>query len=131
MGKRNKYDPEVELAKGAKLEVASFDKTQKIAVIAGKVTVGGKGGVAAVSSVASGRHDASIDGTSGIWLSIFRYLRPDGTVDHVPGLNIMVPTAPGQSAEATAAAFAEQINSSHRPYRATADGADVRIVFTG
>ncbi len=124
------YDPQVELAKGAKLEAASYDKTQTVKVIANKVTVGGVAGVAEISGVATGRHDASIDGCLGIWLSIFRYMRPDGTVDHVAGWNIMIPTAAGQSAEATANAFAEQINSGTRPYRAAATGASLKIVFT-
>lgn len=129
MRKKN-YNPEVELAKGAQLEAASYDKTQKIAVLADKVTVGGNAGVAEVSGVATGRHDSSIDGTLGIWLSIFRYMRPDGTIDHVAGWNIMIPTVAAQSAEATAKAFADQINSGDRPYRAVTDGAKVRIVFT-
>ncbi|MHB0996014.1 MAG: hypothetical protein ACYC2I_06570 [Elusimicrobiales bacterium] len=121
----------MELAKGAKLEAASYDKTQKIEVVAGMVTVGGMAGIAKVSGIATGRHNASIDGTLGIWLSIFRYMRPDGTTDHVAGWNIMVSAAAGQSAEATAKAFAEQINSGTRPYKATTDGARVAIVFTG
>ena len=100
--KRGSYNPEVELAKGAKLEASSYDKTQKIAVIAGKVTVGGSAGVVEISGTATGRHDASIDGTLGIWLSIFRYMRPDGTTDHVAGWNIMATTVAGQSAEAPA-----------------------------
>lgn len=131
MAKRKTYNPEVEFSKGAKLEAASYDKTQKIAVIAGKVTVGGIAGVVAVSGVATGRHDASIDGTLGIWLSIFRYMRPDGTIDHVAGLNIMAATVAGQMPETTAKSFADQLNSSTRPYRATTDGAKVQIIFTG
>ena len=39
------YNPEVELAKGATLTAASYDKTQKITVTAGKVTVGGSLGL--------------------------------------------------------------------------------------
>lgn len=54
------YNPEVELVKGATLEVASYDKTQRIAVVADKVTVGGVAGVAGISGLATGRHDASI-----------------------------------------------------------------------
>ena len=127
---RKTYNPAVEMAKGARLEAASYDKTQKIAVIAGKVTVGGVAGVAEISGVATGRHDASIDGCLGIWLSIFRYMRPDGTINHVAGWNIMIPTVVGQSAEATANAFAEQINSGTRPYRAAATGCQVKVVFT-
>jgi len=131
MKKKAKYDPEVELAKGAVLDAASYDKTQKIKVIVNKVTVGGKAGIAEISGVATGRHDASVDGCLGIWLSIFRYMRPDGTVDHVAGWNIMIPTEPGQRADVTAKAFAEHINSGTRPYRAAANGAKLKIVFTG
>lgn len=131
MRKVTKYNPEVELAKGATLDVASYDKTQKIKVIANKVTVGGKAGIAEISGVATGKHDTTIDGSIGIWLSIFRYMRPDGTIDHVGGWNIMVLLKAGQSAVATAKAFTEQINGGTRPYRATATGAKVKIVFTG
>jgi hypothetical protein len=130
MSKPKNYNPEIELAKGANLEAASYDKTQKITVIAGKVTVGGKAGIAEVSGVATGRHDTTIDGCLSIWLSIFRYMRPDGTLDHVAGWNIMIPTVAGQNAAATAKAFAEYINAGTRPYRATATGGEIRIVFT-
>lgn len=130
MAKTTKYNPEVELAKGAKLEAATYDKTQKIAVVAGKVTVGGIAGVAEISGVATGRDDSSINGTIGIWLSIFRYMRPDGTINHVAGWNIMLPLKAKQTAATTAKAFAKQINSGTRPYRATATGAKLRIVFT-
>lgn len=125
------YDPAVELAKGAKLEAASYDKTQKIAVLAGKVTVGGIAGLAEVSGIATGRNDASINGTIGIWLSIFRYMRPDGTVNHVAGWNIMLPLKAKQTAAATAKAFANTINSGTRPYKAATDGAKLKIVYTG
>ena len=57
------YNPEVELAKGANLTAAFYDKTQKITVTAGKVTVGGKPGIAGISGIATGKHNASIDGT--------------------------------------------------------------------
>lgn len=124
------YNPEVELAKGATLEVASYDKTQKINVLAGKVTVGGAAGIAEISGVATGRHDASIDGCLGLWLSIFRYMRPDGTIDHVAGWNIMLPLVAGQTAAATAQAFAKEINSGTRPYQATVFGNKLEIVFT-
>lgn len=123
------YNPEIELAKGAKLEVSSYDKTQKIVVLAGKVTVGGVAGVAEISGIATGRHDASIDGCLGIWLSIFRYMRPDGSIDHVAGLNIMAETVSGQTPDVTAKSFAEKVNASGRPYRATAKGAKLEIVF--
>ena len=124
------YIPEVELAKGANLEVASYDKTQKIIVTAAKVTVGGIPGRAEISGTATGRHDATIDGTLSIWLSIFRYMRPDGTTDHVTGWNIMIPLVAGQTAAATAKAFADYINAGTRPYQATATGGKLKIVFT-
>ena len=124
------YNPELELIKGAKLEAASYDKTQQIAVIAEKVTVGGVAGVAEISDIATGRHDASIDGCLGIWLSIFRYMRPDGTIDHVAGLNIMAETVAGQTPDVTAKSFADKVNASGRPYLATAKGARLEIVFT-
>ena len=72
--KRSVYNPELELAKGATLDAASYDKTQKIKVIASKVTVGGIPGRVEISGTATGRHDASINGCLGIWLSIFRYM---------------------------------------------------------
>ena len=124
------YDPELELTKGATLEAASYDKTQKIKVIVGKVTVGGKAGIAEISGIATGRNDASINGSLGIWLSIFRYMRPDGTINHVAGWNIMLPLTAGQTAAASAKAFAKAINSGTRPYRATVTGAKLKIVFT-
>lgn len=128
--RKQKYDPEIELAKGATLDVASYDKTQAIKVTANKVTVGGIAGIAEISGKATGRDDGSINGTIGIWLSIFRFMRPDGTINHVAGWNIMLPLAAGQSAAATAKAFAETINSaSTRPYRATSAGTKLRIVF--
>ena len=123
------YDPVAELAKGAKLEAAAYDKTQKAVVIAGKVTVGGKPGIAEISGIATGKHDTSIDGTIDIWLSIFRYMRPDGTIDHVGGWNIPTILKSGQTAAATAKAFATYINAGTRPYRATATGGKLKIVF--
>ena len=129
--KRTKpYNPEQELAKGATLDVASYDKTQKIKVTAPKVTVGGIAGRAEISGTATGRSDASINGTLGLWLSIFRYMRPDGTTDHVAGWNIMLPLKAGQTAAASAKAFVEIINAGTRPYRAAAAGAKIKIVFT-
>lgn len=129
MRKNNKYNPEVELAKGATLDVASYDKTQKIKVVSGKVTVGGTAGTAEISGVATGKSGAGIDGTIGIWLSIFRYMRPDGTINHVAGWNIMVPLVAGQTPADTAKAFAERINTGKRPYKAAASGGSLRIVF--
>lgn len=124
-----KYNPETELAKGAKFEASSYDKTQTIKVLVDKVTVGGQAGVVEISGIATGRDDASINGTIGIWLSIFRFMRPDGTVNHVAGWNIMLPLKPKQTATATAKAFVREINSGTRPYRAVTAGAKLRITF--
>jgi len=57
-------------------------------------------------------------------------MRPDGTIDHVAGWNIMIPPAAGQATVATAKAFADYINAGTRPYRAAATGAKLEIVFT-
>ena len=125
------YNPELELAKGATLDAASYDKTQKIKVTAGKVTVGGIPGRAEISGIATGHIPAAgIEGTCDIWLSIFRYMRPDGTIDHVGGWNIPIVLKSGQTAAATAKAFVEIINAGPRPYRATATGGKLKIVFT-
>ena len=135
MDKKNGgYDPAVELAKGAKLEAASYDKTQGISVTAGKVTVGRKPGTADVSGIATGRLGPGIDGTINLWLSIFRYMRPEGTTDHVAGWNIPLALKAGQTPMQTAKAFADYINSGTRPYKAEAAGtkttATVTITFT-
>ncbi|MDO8804810.1 MAG: hypothetical protein Q7R35_10280 [Elusimicrobiota bacterium] len=128
------YDPEVELAKGANLTAASYDKTQKISVTAGKVTVGGKTGIVVISELATGKLEAGIDGTIDLWLSIFRYKRPDGTTDHVAGWNIPLALKPKQAPLETAKAFAAYINAGTRPYKAKAAGnkskATMTIVFT-
>ena len=125
------YNPGVELAKGATLDAASYDKTQKIKVTAGKVTVGGIPGRAEISDIATGHiSEAGIEGTVNLWLSIFRYMRPDGTTDHVAGWNIPTILKPGQTSAATAKAFADYINAGTRPYRATATGGKIKIVFT-
>lgn len=129
--KRGVYNPEVELAKGATLDAASYDKTQKIKVTAGKVTVGGIAGRVEISGTATGRHDTSINGTINLWLSIFRYMRPDGTINHVAGWNIPLALKAGQTAAATAKAFVDYINSGTRPYRAAVvSGGKIKIVFT-
>ena len=136
--KKNKraenYNPDVELAKGATLTAASYDKTQKITVTAGKVTVGGKPGIAEISGIANGQQDVSIDGTIDLWLSIFRYMRPDGTTDHVAGWNIPLELKAGQTPIETASAFADYINAGKRPYKAipaaTETTATVTIFFT-
>lgn len=125
-----KYNPEIELAKGAKFEAASYDKTQTAKILVNKVTVGGQAGIAEISGIATGRIDASINGCIGIWLSIFRFMRPDGTIDHVAGWNIMLPLKPKQTAAATAKAFAKIINTGPRPYKATVTGAKLKVVYT-
>ena len=134
MPKSKNYNPEVELAKGAKLEAAAYDKTQKAAVLAGKVTVGGKPGIAEITGIATGHiPEAGIEGTCDLWLSIFRYMRPDGTIDHVAGWNIPLALKAGQTPIETARAFAAYINAGTRPYKARAAGnkakATVTIVF--
>ena len=123
------YDAETELAKGAKVTAMSFDKTQTVIVTADKVTVGGKAGEVEISGLATGKLGPSIDGTIDLWLAIFRYMRPDGTINHVAGWNIPIALAPGQTAEVTAKAFADHINGGSRPYMATSEKAKVRIVF--
>ena len=133
--KKGRYDPAVELEKGATLYAASYDKTQKIKVSGTIVTVGGKPGRAEISGIATGRTDNSINGTLGLWLSIFRYMRPDGTIDHVAGWNIMLPLAAGQMPLETARALVAHINAGRRPYKAVSAGlktmATIAIVFTG
>ena len=125
------YNPEVELAKGATLDARSYDKTQKIKVTAGKVTVGGIPGRVEISGIATGHiPEAGIEGTCDLWLSIFRYMRPDGTIDHVGGWNIPTVLKSGQTAAATAKAFEVYINAGTRPYHATATGGKLKIVFT-
>jgi len=124
-----RYSPEIELAKGAKLEASSYDKTQAVKVLAGKVTVGGVSGIVEFSGISTGRTDASINGTIGIWLSIFRYMRPDGTINHVAGWNIMLPLKPKQAAVATAKAFAAVINAGTRPYQASVSASKLKIRF--
>lgn len=124
------YNPATELAKGAELTAASYDKTQGISVTAGKVTVGRKPGTAGVSGIATGRLDPGIDGTINLWLSIFRYMRPDGTTNHVAGWNIMLALKAGQTALETARAFEAYINAGTRPYKAKAAGAKTKATVT-
>lgn len=130
MKKKAVYNPEVELAKGATLDAQSYDKTLKIKVTAGKVTVGGIPGRVEISGIATGHiPEAGIEGTCDLWLSIFRYMRPDGTIDHVGGWNIPMVLKAGQTAAATAKTFADYINAGTRPYHATASGGKLKIVF--
>jgi hypothetical protein len=123
------YDADAELAKGARVTAVSFDKTQKITVTADKVTVGGKAGELEISGVATGKLGPGIDGTVNIWLAIFRYMRPDGSVNHVAGWNIPLSLTPGQTAEAAAKAFADHINGGNRPYAASAEKSKIRITY--
>lgn len=126
------YNPDAELAKGADLTASSYDKTQGISVEDGKVTVGGRPGRVEITGVATGRGGAGIDGTINIWLSIFRFKRPDGTVNHVAGWNIMLALKVGQTAADTAGAFAAYINAGTRPYKAAAatDGHSAKLTIT-
>lgn len=130
----NNYDPSKELSKGAKLTAASSDKTQGIEVNSAMVTVGGKTGTVEIFRIANGREGASINGTLRIWLSMFRYKRPDGTTNHVAGWKMLLPLAAGQTAIESAVNFVIRINSGARPYKAAASGgrdkAELAIVFT-
>jgi len=129
--KNGGYDPVTELAKGAELTAASYDKTQKIAVTAPKVTVGGLAGEIEITGIATGCLEPGIDGTMDIWLSIFRFKRPDGTTNHVAGWNIALALAPGQKPEVTAKAFADYIDAGSRPYKAAAAKGKVKIIYQG
>ncbi|MCX5791900.1 MAG: hypothetical protein NTY45_06740 [Elusimicrobia bacterium] len=130
MSKKNSvYDPVVELAKGAELTAASYDKTQNILVTAGKVTVGGIAGEVEITGTATGCVDSSIEGTINVWLSIFRFKRPDGTVNHVAGWNIMLALVAGQTAGATAKAFAVYVNAGTRPYHAIVTKNKIKVFY--
>ena len=119
---RSGYNQEAELAKGATLSASSYDKTQGVDVALPKVTVGGKPGEVEFTGEATGK-GPGIQGTMNMWLSIFRYTRPDGTVNHVAGWNIALALKPGQTALDTAKAFETYINAAPtRPYRAKASG---------
>lgn len=128
MTANKKYDPAVEMAKGAKLTALSFDKLQKVSVTKPLVTVGGQPGAVGFSGKAKGR-GTGIDGTMSIWLAIFRYNRPDGTVNHVAGWNVTLPLKPGQKPEVTAKDFEKFINSASRPYRAKAVKTSLSITY--
>ena len=126
------YNPDLELAKGAALTASSYDKTQGVDVTLPKVTVGGRAGEVEFTGEATGK-GPGIEGTMNVWLSIFRYTRPDGTVNHVSGWNIALALKPGQTALETAQAFEKYINTNPRPYRAAAHGdadkAALKIVY--
>ncbi len=130
MIEKNIYNPVVELAKGPELTAASYDKTQCVEVMAAKPTVGGKPGSAEITGRATGHPGAGIDGTINLWLSIFRFMRPDGTVNHVAGWNIALALKAGQTALETAKAFEAYINSGTRPYKASASGGDDKALVT-
>lgn len=126
------YNPDIELAKGAALTASSYDKTQGVDVTLPKVTVGGRAGEVEFTGEATGK-GPGIEGTMNVWLSIFRFTRPDGTVNHVSGWNIALALKPGQTALETARAFEQYINTNTRPYRAAAHGdadkAALKIVY--
>ena len=124
------YDKKTELEKGADLTAVSYDATQRALATSGKVTVGGKAVTAEISGIASGKGpDAMIN----LWLSLFSFKKPDGSMKQVDGLNIPAALKPGQGAINTAKALAAFINSSKRPYRATVKGnrtnATITIIF--
>ncbi|PKM98253.1 MAG: hypothetical protein CVU79_04310, partial [Elusimicrobia bacterium HGW-Elusimicrobia-3] len=98
------YNPDIELAKGATLTASSYDKTQGVDVTLTRVTVGGRAGEVEFTGEATGK-GPGIEGTMNVWLSIFRFMRPDGTVNHVSGWNIALALKPGQTALETAQAF--------------------------
>jgi hypothetical protein len=127
------YDEAIEFAKGAKFSASSYDKTQKIKVIKKKVTVGCEPGIVEITGIATGRKDSSMVGTVRLWLSTFRYKRPDSTVDHVAGWTIPLALRTGQTPIQTAKVFAAYINSCSRPYKAKAGktkiGAFISLVF--
>lgn len=126
------YNPDIELAKGAALTASSYDKTQGVDVTLTKVTVGGRAGEVEFTGEATGK-GPGIEGTMNVWLSIFRFMRPDGTVNHVSGWNIALALKPGQTALQTAQAFEQYINTGTRPYRAAANGdadkAALKIIY--
>ncbi len=126
----NTEDTEAESEQGADLTAVSYDATQRAVVTSGKVTVGGKAVTAEISGVASSK---GTDGTINLWLSLFRFRKPDGSTEQVNGLNIPATLKPGQGAIDTAKALAFFINTSKSPYKATAKGtrssATITIVF--
>lgn len=125
------YDEKVEFAKGAKFSASSFDKTQKVKVITkNKVTVGGEPGIAEISEIATGRKDTSMTGTMRLWLSTFRYKRPDGTVDHVSGWSIALGLRPKQTALQTAKVYVAHMNAQTRPYEAHVTGTDKKATIS-
>ena len=129
-GDNTGYDAQVELEKGADLTAVSYDATQRAVETSGKATVGGKAVTAEISGVASSK---GTDGTINLWLSLFRFKKPDGSTSQVDGLNIPATLRPGQGALDTAKTLAAFINTSKSPYKATVKGnranARITIVF--
>lgn len=123
------YRPAAEAFKGAELAASSFDAAQRVEVPRWRTTVGGEAARADFAGDAAGK-GAGIEGTMCLWLSIFRRVRPDGSVDHVAGWHIALALRPGQTALETARAFAERINAGSRPYRAAAAGSEGRASLT-
>lgn len=128
------YRPPAEAFKGAELAASSYDGTQRVEVPRWRTTVGGEAARADFTGAAAGK-GAGIDGTMCLWLSIFRRVRPVGSVDHVAGWHIALALQPGQTALETALAFAARINAGSRPYRAAAAGdaarASLTVTYTG
>jgi len=124
------YNPEKELKKGPKLQAMSLDPLQTVKIIEEKATIGGQPGIVEFYGNAKGKTDNSFGGTVSVWLSIFRFMRPDGTIDHVAGWNMQIPLAPGQTPEQTADAFAKYINlAPTRPYIAQAEGGRLSVFY--
>ena len=108
----------------------SLDPLQTVKIIEEKATIGGQPGIVEFYGNAKGKTDNSFGGTVSVWLSIFRFMRPDGTIDHVAGWNMQIPLAPGQTPEQTADAFAKYINlAPTRPYIAQAEGGRLSVFY--
>jgi hypothetical protein len=118
------YDPAKEKAKGATLEVFTSDRTQKMQVLAKKATVGGIPGKIRVSGVATG------GGELDFWLSIFRFMRPDGTTNHVAGANVAILTRPGMTALQSATELVNKFRTYGRPYATTVTRSGSSAIIT-
>lgn len=120
-GENMSYNPEKELKKGAKVKAISFDEGIKVEVIHSLASVGDTPAELEFYGEACGGFDGSIDGTVSVWLSTFRFMRPNGNIDHVAGWNITLPLQKKQTASQVAASFASFINlDKSRPYFAQA-----------
>jgi len=118
------YNPAKEKAKGATLEVLSSDRTQKMQVLAKKATVGGIPGKIRVSGVATG------EGELDFWLSIFRFMRPDGSTNHVAGANVAILTRRGMTALKSATELVNKFRTYGRPYVATVTRSGSSAIIT-